>query len=201
VTAPFSSLPAWDQIFVRGLAVSVSVKEEVKPETTVLSLIGTWGQEVEWRDRRKSKGHAGIPLISSKFVAGIPMISRLLKELGISIDYLVKDDKSIVVETIESSVGLFFVEDAAEATDNAGRRIISAQNFVATHGVKSVFGVSAAYAEGPVIVIVVFCRDVLSRTLAEKFSELAKLFRSGTSALVNDSDISLTTDDPDTSQT
>lgn len=189
VTVPFSSLPAWDQIFVRGLAVSVGAKGEVKPETTVLSLVGTWGQESEWCNRRHSKGHAGIPLISSNFVAGIPMIARLLKELGISIDCLDKGDKSIVVETTGSSVGLFFVEDAAGATDDAGRKIISAQDFVATHGAKSVFGASAAYAEGPMIVIVVFCRDMLSRTLAENFSKLATLFRSGTSSLVKDSDI------------
>lgn len=112
------------------------------------------------------------------------MIARLIKELGVSLDWLDKGDTSIVVETIGSSVGLFFVDDATLAKDEEGRKIIAAQDFVSTHGVKSVFGVGTAYANGSMLAIVVFCRDSLSRTSAENFLDLATLFKNGTSKLV-----------------
>jgi hypothetical protein len=63
VTAPFDTMPPTNKTFVQNLA-------------PVLSLIGTYGQEEDWRDRRNSKGHVGIPLISSAFVGAIPMIAR-----------------------------------------------------------------------------------------------------------------------------
>jgi hypothetical protein len=189
LTVRFSDLPSWDQNFVRGLADSAGSAAELKPETTVLSLVGTSGQEAEWRDRRLSKGHAGIPLISSAFVGGIPMIARLLKELGLPLDWLDKGDQSIVVDTIGSSVGLFFVENAAEATDDEGRKIIAAEEFVSAHNVKSVFGAGTAYADGSMIAVVVFCRDSLSRSTAENLLDLATLFKSATSGLVEASQI------------
>ena len=83
VTVPYGSLPSKNQAFVKNLAESAGAAADLKPATPVLSLIGTYGKETDWRDRRKSKGHVGIPLISASFVDAIPMISRLMKELGV----------------------------------------------------------------------------------------------------------------------
>ena len=74
VTVPFAALPKSNKDFVRKLAESAGANEDLKAGTPVLSLIGTHGQEEDWDDRRKSKGHVGIPLISSSFVGTIPMI-------------------------------------------------------------------------------------------------------------------------------
>ena len=38
----------------------------------------------------------------------------------------------------------------------AGRKIIAAQDFVAAHGVSSVFGIGGAYSTGQMVVIVLF---------------------------------------------
>ena len=76
LTSPFDALPQTNKDFVQKLVESAGAADDLKGATPVLSLIGTYGQEAEWCDRRNSKGHVGIPLISSAFVGAIPMISR-----------------------------------------------------------------------------------------------------------------------------
>ena len=172
VTVPFDDLPSSNREFVQNLADSAGAASDLKGTTPVLSLIGTHGREEDWCDRRKSKGHVGIPLISSAFVDAIPMISRLLRELGIPLDWVDSHDAEMIIEIIGSSVGLFFLENASEAKDDQGRNIIAAQDFVSSHGVKSVFGTGGAYPGGQMIVIVVFCSDILQRPNAEGFLPL-----------------------------
>jgi len=184
VTVPFDALPPGNKRAVRQLAASVGAEAELQATTPVLSLIGTHGENEEWNDRRKSKGHAGVPLISSSFVDAIPMIARLLRELGVPVEWVDSHDSEMIVNAIGSAAGVFFVEKAASATDHQGRRIISAQDFVSAYRVGSVFGAGGAYSRGDIVVIVVFCRDVFSRTVAERFLALASLFISKTTALV-----------------
>ena len=184
VTVSFGELPAATAKFVRSLAGSAEARSALNATTPVLSLIGTHGEEEEWNDRRKSKGHAGIPLISSSFVEGIPMISRLLKELGVPLDWVDSRDSEMIINTIGNVAGLFFVDRAATATDHLGRKIITTQDFVASYGVGSVFGTGSAYSRGDIVVIVVFCNDVFSRSVAETFVTLANLFVSNTTSLV-----------------
>lgn len=183
VTVPFESLPASNKEFVRGLAESAGGAAELKPATPVLSLIGTHGHEGEWNDRKKSKGHVGIPLISAAFVGAIPMIARLIKELGVPLEWVDRHDSEMIIRTMGTSAGLFFVDDAGKATDHQGRKIIAAQDFVSSYDVKSVFGIGGAYTSGQILVVVVFCRDTLSRATAERFLALTNLFISQTSGL------------------
>jgi hypothetical protein len=183
-TVPYSDVPPQIASFARRLSESADVESELTPTTPVLSLIGTHGEENRWNDRRNSKGHVAIPLISSSFVGAIPMISRLLKELGVPGEWADSHDSQVIVNTIGSAAGLFFVGDASEATDRAGRKIIAAQDFVSTYGVKSVFGIGGAYSSGQIIVLVAFCRDAFDRSVAERFLSLANLFMSRTAYLV-----------------
>ena len=147
----------------------------------MLSLIASSGQEAQWRDRRNSKGHVGIPLISASFVHAIPMIARLLEELGLPIDWADEHDIDLVKNL---GTGFFFVENAAEALDSEGRKIIAAQDFVADYQVRSVFGAAAPYANGQMVVAVTFCRDIIGRGAAEAFLPLVNLFKSKTETLV-----------------
>jgi hypothetical protein len=189
LTVPFGDLPKSNREFVQKLAESAGAADTLNAACPVLSLVGTHGQEAEWCDRRKSKGHVGIPLISADFVGAIPMISRLLKEFGVPMDFLDSHDPDVLIETIGKKTGLFFVEDAANVTDARGRKIIAAQDFVSDHNVKSVFGIGGAYDSGQLFVIVVFCRDAFSRTTAEQFVSLATLFQSQTNGLVGNQHI------------
>ena len=168
---------------------SAGAGSQLKADTPVLSLVGTHGQEDDWNDRRKSKGHVGIPLISSAFVGAIPMISRLLKELGVPLDWIDSHDSEIIKKAVGKSAGLFFDDNAAEATDNEGRKIIAAQDFVSKYNVKSVFGSGEAYPSGQIVVAVAFCRDAFSRSAAEHFPALTSSFKGKTASLVDGKNI------------
>jgi histone H3/H4 len=189
VTVPYGGLPPKNKEFVQKLAESAGAAADLKPATPVLSLIGTYGQETDWRDRRKSKGHVGIPLISSSFVGAIPMISRLLKELGVPMTWVDSHDTEIIAKTMDPSGGLFFVENAAEATDHEGRKIIAAQDFVSAHSIKSVFGTGGVYSGGQIVVIVAFCRGAFTKATAERFLELNSWFRNKTGSFVRETKI------------
>jgi hypothetical protein len=182
-TVPFGALPGPNKAFVKNLAESAGAASDLKDTTPVLSLIGTHGKEPDWNDRRKSKGHVGIPLTSAAFVDAIPMISRLLKELGVPLDWVDTQDPE-VVKKMDRAAGLFFVENAAETTDHQGRKIIPAQDFVSGHNVKTVFGVGGGYAGGRILVIVAFTRDLVPRSAAERFVGLRDAFKGTTSSLV-----------------
>ncbi|MFQ6024160.1 MAG: hypothetical protein ACE5NW_15690 [Acidiferrobacterales bacterium] len=183
-TVDFDDLPASNQDFVRNLAGA-----DLDGATPVLSLVGTHGEEADWNDRRKSKGHVGIPLISAAFVDAIPMISRLLKELGVPLDWVDTHESDLIQKSIGRSEGLFFVKDASQATDAQNRKIIAAQDFVSQYGVKSVFGIGGAYPGGQLLVIVSFCRDIFPREASENFLPLVSLFKGKTASLVDNGEI------------
>jgi hypothetical protein len=186
VTVPYDSLPPSNRHFVKQQAERSAAAGDLRTVTPVLSLIGTCGQEPSWNDRRQSNSHVGIPLISSAFVDAVPMISRLLKELGIPLDWVDSQDSTMIEKTMGRSAGLFFVGDATEATDHRGRKIITAQHFVETYGVKAVFGIGGAYVGGQIVVLVVFCRDDVPQDAAESFLALTALFKNKTAGLVGD---------------
>ena len=183
-TVPFASLPAANQAFVRTLADSSGAGADLKESTPVLSLLGSHGDQEGWNDPRNSQGHLGIPLISSGFVGAIPMISRLLRELGVPLDWIDTHDPSAIQKTLGDSASLFFVGDASHATDDQGRKIIAATDFVSGYKIQSVFGIGGAYSRGEMLVTVVFSHDRFGREKAEQFLPLVSLFKSNTETLV-----------------
>jgi hypothetical protein len=157
----------------------------LRPDTPVLSLLGTRGARPEWNSRHHSKGHIGIPLASAEFVDAIPMIASLIKELGVAIVQDPAVETTIVTHRLGNAAGLFYVPDASTATDSHGRRIIAAADFVAEHEVKTVFGFGGVYAlTRTFVVAVVFARDTVARLQAERFMRLANLFKAVTMRLV-----------------
>jgi hypothetical protein len=169
-TSRYSDLPESHRRYVDDLARSAGVSERVGPDMLTLSLLGTSGVEADWNDRRRSRGHVAIPLVSSAFIDAIPMMARLLHELGLGFDWLDSGDTESVLKTLGSINGVFHVADAGTALDTKGRNIIPARDFVEKYHVRSVFGVGGAYVGTPTfIVVIVFCRDEVSRDRAEQF--------------------------------
>ena len=180
ITVPFGRLPGADQYFVRRL-VGTRDPNLLKPHTPVLSLVGTRGQHERWNDRYTSRGHLGIPLASEEFVDAIPMIARLLKELGARLEWAADLDTAIVTAALGPVAGTFYVEDAETGLDHRGRKIISAQDFVAEHAVQTVFGFGGAYPVGRAfLATVVFTREAVERQQADRFMRLTNTFRAGT---------------------
>lgn len=184
VTAPYDSLTPVRRRFVQNVARTARVEESLRTATPVLSLVGTFGSQGDWRDPLSSQGHLGIPLVSASFVDAIPMISGLLKDLGIPLEWADTYDAATIERTIGRSAEMFFVSDASQATDSRGRKIISAGSFVSGHGIHAVFGVGGAYIGGQILVLMVFCRDGLTRAAAEPFMAMTALFKAKTAHLV-----------------
>ena len=189
VSVPFGGLPEFQRRFVSKLCHESGVSEELAYDTPVLALVGTHGVVQTWTDLRRSEGHVGIPLTSSAFVSSIPMISCLLSELGLPLEWIDQRDAAIVQRTLGSSTGLFYVEDAREALDHDGRHIIPARDFVRSHGIRTVLGVGGAYFGGAVLVLVMFCNEQVSKAGAGRLMALANYFKSSTSRINRPHDI------------
>ena len=89
------------------------------------------------------------------------------------------------------AAGLPVVPDAAAKRRSVlvlsakDRPIIAGQDFVAAHGVKTVFGFGGAYMlERSFAVIIVFARETVSREQVRAFAGLASLFKAATLSLV-----------------
>ena len=184
-TVQFRDLPAPNQAFVRALADSTGAADAIDDDTLVLSLLGSMGVEPAWCDRRLSVNHVGIPLVSRAFVGEIPMIARLLKQLGVELDWIDRQDTAIVGKTFGLQSGVFHVADAATAVDSSNRKIIAAQEFVASHGVKTVYGVGGGYVATPVFTAITgFCRDPIDQSRVEWFRSHIDRFKAETDTLV-----------------
>ena len=186
VTVDMAEVPDGVRNFVTALADTAQVADDLHDSTRVLSLVGTSGSESDWNDRRLSQDHSGIPLISGEFVEGIPMMSSLLGALGLPLDWMEQDKANVVQQTIGQSAGLFFVESAALATDDQGRKIIPAQDFVNHYGVRSVFGLGCAYPGDEILVVIVFCTEQFPKAVAERFLPLLTLFKGATAWLLSE---------------
>jgi hypothetical protein len=179
-TVPFDRLPAFNREAVVRL-VGPAAARGLAGGVPVLSLVGTRGRRPGWNDRRRSEGHVGIPLASAEFVDAAPMIASLLKQLGAVLREADDVDTGIVVHSLGSAAGLFYVDDASVAVDGKGRRIIVAQDFVRENAVVTVFGFGGAYAVvRNFMAAVVFTSERVPRPRAERFMRLANAFKAAT---------------------
>jgi hypothetical protein len=152
----------------------------------VLCLLGSRGERPQWNRRTTSRGHLAIPLVGPDFVAAIPMIARLLKDLGVAVLGVEGGASRLVTRTVGALSSVFYVEDAATARDEHGRAIIGDQDFVRESGVRSVFASGGAYTlERSFVVLVAFAREHVPRPVAERFAPLASVFKTGTMGLVD----------------
>lgn len=181
---PYRELEPAVRRFVDDLVAGAAQADSLTPDTPVLTLLGTHGTKPEWCDRKASKGHLGIPLLSAAFVQAIPMVARLLKELGVDLAWLDAAPEMNARRLMGGFNGVFFVDDATTARDNLGRQIIPAQEFVEEQEVKSVFGMGGFYPDNTLIVIIVFAREHLTRSHVERLTSLISLFKGETFGIV-----------------
>jgi hypothetical protein len=170
VTVSFHTLPESKKQFVQNIVSDVPNVDTIPDDTPVLSLLATSGQEPDWNDVAKSKRHTGIPLMSADFVAEIPMVARLLTDLGIASDLGV-DEGLTYSDDPMSHVRAFYVGDALTDVDGRGRKVIVNQEFVERYGIKTVFGGGGAYPRFPqnVLALIFFTKEHVERDVATAF--------------------------------
>jgi hypothetical protein len=176
---PASTLPASSLAFLAARG-----QGGLPPDTRVLALMASRGAQRAWNNPADSRDHLCIPLQSADTLTAIPMMAALLTQLGMQVNWLRTSREVFARKLIGGFNGLFYVPDAAGASDELGRLIIPAQDFVKNNGVVSVFGHGGAYVDGIIVASIFFSREALSRTDAERFAPLASFFKSRTSRLV-----------------
>ncbi len=184
---PLNRLPEENRAFASDLARAKNVENLMSDDTLVLSLLGSRGKEEAWNHRKSSSGHVGIPLISAEFIEAFPMMSRLLKQMGLGLDWIENNDLALVVKTAGKMGGIFYVEDAATERDNRGRKIIAAQDFVREHRVKSVFGIGGGYLGTEIFFTsIIFTNEFVNKDIVQRFMLQANKFKTSTMALAID---------------
>ena len=137
-------------------------------EMRCLTLLATAGDLPEWNARRSSVAHEAIPLASEEIVSQAPMISRLLTQLGVRIEALLKRSPELLVEPGPSSFNVFYVPEAR------GSSCIPAQDdFVKAFGIESVLGFGGMLPTRDIFVVILFTRTPIPRETAELFRTLA----------------------------
>jgi len=186
ITLPLKDLPTRDQAFITALARTKQIRPLLGDKTQVLSLLGTYGAQTAWHDRYQSQGHLGIPLVTANFIESIPMVSRLMTDMGINADSFDRLEPDILVKNLGRAAGVFYVRDAKTWLDGRNRKIVSAQDFVAANDIKTVFGLGGSYLNGSFVTMIIFTRETIEQAQAEAFMSLVNAFKTATQSLVMD---------------
>lgn len=136
-------------------------------EMKCLTLLGTQGEEPAFCDRRTSSGHKVIPLPSVEFVARIPMIHRLVVQLGLDLASVLAPDPTFLLDVEQKTFNVFHVAEAK------GSPFIPAQDFVERHGIRSVVGFGGLLINGDLFTVVLFAKVNIARETAELFVPMA----------------------------
>jgi hypothetical protein len=113
--------------------------------TRLLTLLGTGGREAAWNDRTASRSHRVIPLIDESSVQDVPMIAKLLADLDVRLSHLDPGKPIAMRRMLGGTNETFYVADAQNAVDAAGRPIVLARDFVEQYRVRTVSGMGGAY--------------------------------------------------------
>ena len=127
-----------------------------------------------------------IPLVTANFVESIPMVARLMTDMGIGTDWFDKLEPDILVKNLGRAAGVFYVRDAKTWLDGRNRKIVSAQDFVTAHDIKTVFGLGGSYLNGSFVIMIMFTRETIEQSQAEAFMPLVSTFKTATLSLVMD---------------
>lgn len=133
-----------------------------------LTLLATAGDEAGWNDRHHSVSHAVIPLHSAEAVRRLPMINRLVEQLGLDIRDVVEPEPELFVDLEQRTYNVFHVAEAA------GSPYVPDQDgFVAPYGVRSVLGFGGVLPSGSMFAVILFSRTPISPHTAELFRSVA----------------------------
>ena len=136
------------------------------PDTKCLTLIGTVGDHPDWNDSRLSQKHRAIPLPNVESVERLPMISQLIRQLGLSVGGMLQGDQSALIRDVRTSV--FHVPDAV------GSPSIPAQaEFVVPYHIRSVVGFGDILPSSQLFAVICFSKAPISQQTAVMFSHLS----------------------------
>ena len=150
-----------------------SLGEEPAGEVRCLALLGSAGDEPAWNDPALSTGHRAIPLPSEQFVSRLPMVTRLITQLGLDLGVVVSPPTgSDAVALSQRANDVFHVEHAA------GSPHLPAQDeFVLPHRIASAVGFGGILLTGDFFAILLFSHVPISDPVARTLKILAQPVR------------------------
>jgi hypothetical protein len=164
ITLPYQQLPAEQQAFAARILPEIVDRPDLK----CLTLLATAGEEPAWNDRRASLAHQALPLPSEESIARSPMISQLIRQLGVEIGTLLAPPSDMMVDNTQHTFNVFHVLEAVGSP-----HIPAQQQFVIPYGVQSVLGFGGLLPPGELFATILFTRVRVPREVAERFKTLA----------------------------
>ena len=152
---------------LQGYAASAMRPGKPWPSMKCFTLMGTAGELPEWNRRQASAAHRAVPLSSRAAIERLPMVSRLIRDLGVSVDALVDPPVSETTSDPGVPLNVFYVRRAE------GNRSVPDQQFVRKHGIQSVVAFGGSISTSDLWTIILFTRVELRPEVAGRFRLLA----------------------------
>jgi hypothetical protein len=152
------------QEFARGVLSGHSISSDIK----CLTLLATAGEKSAWNSRKTSVGYKAIPLPSEQVVEQFPMVSQLVKQLGLEVNTVLDPDPSLLVDLEQRSFNVFHVPEAVGSP-----YVVAQEEFVIPVGIKSVLGFGGMLPSGNLFAIIMFSKVPIARQTADMFKTLA----------------------------
>lgn len=166
LTIPFDELPPDDRSWAQQMT-----EPELEGSVNCMTLMGTSGIESGWNDRKMSKGHRAIPLLSQQMVLRLPMISKLIEDLGVEIEAVIApadaEEGPEKGEVDQKAYNVFYVPEAKDATS------IPDQEFVGRYGIRSVLGFGGLLPGRRLFAVILFSRIWIDPDVATHFKTIA----------------------------
>jgi hypothetical protein len=138
-----------------------------------LTLLATAGDEPAWNSRQASQSHQAIPLPSADIVRRAPMIARLIEDLGLDLESVVRGNVQAERKSDVRTYDVFHVQEAR------GSPHIPAQaGFVMRYGIASVVGFGGLLRSGELYTVILFSRAAIPAASAARFRAIALDLRS-----------------------
>lgn len=149
-------------------------------DTNCLTLLATAGDEPQWNSRQSSQHHKCIPLTSEAMVEQFPMISQLIRQMGMTTTDLLCTTPEIVKDLNQKSFGVFHVPAAVNSP------FVPAQkDFVVPYGIGSVLGFGGMLPDGELFTVIIFARVAIPTPTAEMFRTIALNLKLGLLAILD----------------
>jgi hypothetical protein len=128
-------------------------------------LMGTYGVEAAWCDRRQSQGHKALNLGADQS----PMVSAAVYQLGMDVGVkLPPPPHNLAIPEVSLMTRYFHIEQAA------GSQYVPAQTpFVVPYDIESVVGIGSNFMSSAAYLLLGFSRVHLPKDDANKFAQLA----------------------------
>jgi hypothetical protein len=159
-THPYDKLDELRKNFVRRMVPDADQMQSLR----CLVLVATAGDLDEWNSPLNSRGHMAIALTSEKMVEEAPMISQLIKQMGVKVSTVLRPDPALLLDMRDTSHNVFHVPKAL------GSPFIVAQNeFVIPYQIESVIGFGGMVASGDLFATILFSKVPISAEIADLF--------------------------------